>query len=91
MREIIQINDQDVIVKRYKVRLTGRFGSTIETTVPKEVFEREAKRLGLTVKEALEKLDAVWRYNNFRGLHLSFEPREERGERKPTSQGCCKG
>jgi len=28
----------------------------------------------LTFEEALEKLVAVWRYNNFRGLHLSFEP-----------------
>ena len=76
MTETIQTTDEDVIIKRYKVRLTGRFGSTIETTVPKEVFEREARRLGLTVREALEKLVAVWRYDSFIGLHLTFEPME---------------
>jgi len=76
MAETIQTSDEDVIIKRYKVRLTGRFGSTIETTVPKEVFEREARRLGLTVREALEKLVAVWRYDSFIGLHLTFEPTE---------------
>jgi hypothetical protein len=73
MTETIQTSDQDVIIKRYKVRLTGRFGSTIETTVPREVFEREARRLGLTVIEALEELVAVWRYDSFDGLHLTFE------------------
>jgi len=78
MAETIQLSDQDVIVKRYKIRLTGRFGSSIETTVPKEVFEREARRLGLTVEEALEKLNAVWRYNSFKGLYLTFEPKEMR-------------
>jgi len=78
MAETIQISDQDVIIKRYKVRLTGRFGSTIETTVPREVFEREARRLGLTVIEALEELVAVWRYDSFDGLHLTFEPKKTR-------------
>ncbi len=76
MAETIQTSDEDVIIKRYKVRLTGRFGSTIETTVPKEVFEREARRLGLTVREALEKLVAVWRYDSFIGLHLTFETKK---------------
>lgn len=76
MSGIIQTKDQAVIVKRYKIRLTGRLGSTIETSVPKEVFEREARRLGLTAREALQKLDAVWRYDSFKGLHLTFEPKE---------------
>ena len=76
MTETTQTSDEDVIIKRYKVRLTGRFGSSIETTVPKEVFEREARRLGLTVREALEKLVAVWRYDSFIGLRLTFEPVE---------------
>jgi hypothetical protein len=76
MTETIQTTDEDVIIKRYKVRLTGRFGSSIETTVPKEVFEREARRLGLTVREALEKLVAVWRFDSFKGLRLTFEPKK---------------
>jgi len=74
MERIIKLDDKEVIIKKYRIRPTGREGSTLETSIPKEAFEREARRLGLTVEEALEKLEAVWRFNNFRGLHLSFEP-----------------
>lgn len=70
------MKDQDVIKKTYKLRRTGDKGSTIEVSIPREVFEREARRQGLTAEEALEKLVAVWRYNSFRGLHLSFELKE---------------
>lgn len=78
MDTTIRLKDKDVIIKTYKVRKTGRHGATLETSIPKEVFEREARRLGLAFEEALEKLVAVWRYNNFRGLHLSFEhPKEQ--------------
>ncbi len=68
------LDDRKVIIKRYKIRPTGKAGATIETSIPKEAFEREIRKLGLTPKEALRKLRAVWRFNSFRGLHLSFEP-----------------
>lgn len=74
MKNEINIDDKYVLIKRYKIRPTGKQGATLETSIPREVFEREARQLGLTVKEALEKLEAVWRFNNFHGLHLSFEP-----------------
>jgi len=74
MEQQIKIDDKDVIIKRYKIRTTGKQGATLETSIPREVFEREARQLGLTVEEALAQLQAVWRFNNFRGLHLSFEP-----------------
>lgn len=77
METTIELKDTNVIIKAYKVRKTGRNGATIETSIPREVFEREARRLGLTTEEALEKLVAVWRYNSFRGLHLSFEHPKE--------------
>ena len=77
METTIELKDTDVIIKTYKIRKTGRHGATIETSIPREVFEREARRLGLTFEEALEKLVAVWRYNSFRGLHLSFEHPKE--------------
>jgi len=72
--ETVDLADAHVIIRRYKVRPTGRGLRTIETSIPREVFEREARILGLTPEEALVKLVAVWRYNSFRGLHLSFEP-----------------
>lgn len=77
----IHLRDEDVIIKRYKIRTTGKNGATLETSIPREVFEREARRLGLTIEQALKKLVAVWRFNDFRGLHLSFEPREKESEK----------
>lgn len=77
METTIELKDKDVIIRTYKVRKTGRHGATIETSIPRAVFEREARRQGLTFEEALKKLCAVWRYNSFRGLHLSFEPAEK--------------
>jgi hypothetical protein len=69
----IKLEDENLFIKIYKLRATGNQTASIETTIPKEAFEREARRQGMTIKEALEKLRAVWRYNSFRGLHLSFE------------------
>ena len=74
-KKIIELTD--VIIKRYRVRTTGNRGATIETSIPREAFEREARRLGLSVEEALKKLDAVWRFDSFSGLHLSFEPKRD--------------
>jgi hypothetical protein len=73
----VELTDVNLIIKRYTLRVTGRNGRTVETSIPREVVEREARRQGLTLTEALERLEAVWRYNSFRGLLLSFEPREE--------------
>lgn len=73
--QIIELNDGEVIIKRYKIRATGNQNASIETTIPREAFEREARRLGLTVEKAVRNLTAVWRFNSFRGLHLSFEKR----------------
>jgi len=82
MKIEIKIDDKHVIIKRYKIRRAGKAGATLETSIPKEVFQREARRLGLTYEEALKKLEVVWRFNNFRGLYLSFEPIEKETENK---------
>lgn len=69
----IQLNEDEVIIKRYKVRTVGNRDASIETTIPREAFEREARRQGMTVQEAVNRLKAVWRFNSFQGLYLSFE------------------
>ena len=74
--QFIPLDDKKVIQKRYKVRLAGLQGSTMEITLPKEAVEREARRLGITEKD-VEKLVGVWRFNEFRGLHLDFEVKKE--------------
>jgi hypothetical protein len=71
--ETLLIDDKRAIVKRYKLRTAGAQGATIEITLPKEAVEREARRLGISEEEAVEKLIGVWRFNSFRGLHLDFE------------------
>ena len=76
-KQTIRLIDEEVIIKRYKIRTTGNQNASIETTIPREAFEREARRLGLTIEQATEKLLAVWRFNNFQGLHLSFEAKRE--------------
>jgi len=76
MSETIPLDDKRVIVKKYKLRTAGARRATIEITLPKEAVEREARHLGISEKEATEKLIGVWRYNAFRGLYLSFEEKE---------------
>lgn len=71
--ETINIDDTKAIVKKYKLRNAGAQNATIEITLPKQAVEREARRLGVSEEEAVEKLTGVWRYNSFRGLHLDFE------------------
>jgi len=82
MEHTIHIDDKKVIIKKYRVRTTGNQGSTLETSIPREAFEREVRRLGLSFEEALQKLVAVWRFNSFHGLHLSFEPIDKEGSPK---------
>lgn len=72
----VTLDETEVIMQRYRIRRAGR-GKTIEVTVPYNVFEREMRRLGVNPNEAEDDLDAVWRFNSFHGLHLSFEPKEE--------------
>lgn len=69
----IFVDDKEVITKKYKLRTAGAQNATIEITLPKEAVEREARRLGISEEEAVEKLIGVWRYNSFHGLHLVFE------------------
>lgn len=79
LNETIKIDDKKVIMKKYKLRRAGAQRASIEITLPKEIVEREARRLGISEKKAAEKLLGVWKYNNFHGAHLSFEPLEEKG------------
>lgn len=77
MNETIEIDDKKVIMKKYRLRRVGARRATIAITLPREVVEREARRLGISEEEAAEKLFGVWKYNDFHGLHLSFEPVKE--------------
>ena len=81
-KHVIELKDEELFIKSYKVRRSAKDRHSIQTTVPIEAFEREVRRHKMTFEEALEKLKAVWRYNKFRGLHLSFERSIEAGVNK---------
>ena len=82
--KLVKLDDKEVIMKKYALCRVGARRSTIKITLPTEVVEREARRLGISEEEAVEKLLGVWKYNSFDGLHLSFvekEPKKERGRK----------
>lgn len=69
----IQLDDKNLLIKRYTIRKTGRRGASLETTIPREVFAREARRNNMTVDEAIQKLKVVFRYGDFEGVFVTFE------------------
>ena len=63
--------------KTYFMQAVGPDENTIRTSVPKQVVEREAKQLGLTVEEFLEKYKVQWLFNGFPGVYGMFVPIEK--------------
>lgn len=53
------------------VAVDGR--RSIKVTFPYEVVEREAQKHTLTVEEFLKRFQAVAQYDNFEGVHYTFE------------------
>ena len=49
----IELDDKKVVIRKYKVRRTGSRGRTLETSIPREAFEREARRLGFLQRRLL--------------------------------------
>lgn len=72
---VIVISLEDALTRRYDIR-KAHSGKTLEATLPREVIEREAKRLGIEVKDFIATYEIEWLYNDFRGLHARFVPRE---------------
>lgn len=78
--DIVEVNLKEAIPSRsYKLRPTGKSGenSSVETTVPRKVIEREAKKRGLSLDDFIKEYRAVWYANQFDGLHLTFKKKEE--------------
>ena len=72
-----EYDDMKCFVKKYKLRTAGAQGATMEITLPREAVEREARCLGISEEVAVERLVGVWRFGDFRGLHLDFELKKE--------------
>ena len=78
--------------RRYKMwtlRRGDKDVRTVVSTIPYEVVEREARSVGLSVIDFLEKYEAEFLYDSFDGLHIRFviarQKEESLHEAKPVS------
>lgn len=62
--------------KRYRLRPIGR---GISISIPKELVERKARELGITIEELIEKYGVVMMYDNFGNVDAAiiFEKRKK--------------
>ena len=72
----IEYDPKDAINKKYRIRTTGREGSALETTIPRDIVEREARRHNMSIDEFIEKFEVNWNYDSFDGAHFTFKERE---------------
>lgn len=63
--------------KRYKMRGLGTEGLNTVVSIPRVVIEREAEKSGLTIEGFREQYRAVAQFNNFEGVHYTFEKIED--------------
>ena len=65
--------------KTYRLRTAVPGRKSIEVTFPYEVVEKEARSKGLTIREFLNRFQAIAEYDNFEGVRYTFQeiPQEE--------------
>lgn len=78
----IVIDKQHSLRRRYKLRKTGKQWLSWETTIPREVIEREALKAGIPISEFQKMFEAEWLFDNFTGLHLILVPCKRQKEHK---------
>jgi hypothetical protein len=61
---------EDALRKRYCLRRTGKNWLSWETTIPREVIEREARRLGVPLDKIENLLEVEWLFGDFTGLYM---------------------
>ena len=74
MKKIV-VENKGALRRRYRLRRTGRRWLSWETTIPREVIEREARRLGIPLTEFEKRFEVEWLFDNFAGLHLVLVPK----------------
>ena len=70
-------SEKDTYTKTYRMQATGAGGKTIRTSVPSEIVEKEARRLGLTVRQFITHYRVMWLYNGFEGAWAKFVSKEK--------------
>jgi len=77
---MVSIHLTRALRKAYNLRPTGGKGATVETSIPREPLEREARQRGLSVGEFVERFEAVWHFDDFEGLFLTFREKRDPGK-----------
>lgn len=77
---------KDAYKRRYKMRALGENGLNIVVSIPMVVIEGEAEKHGLTTPGFLEQFKAVAQYDNFEGVHYTFEKNEGELQRLPVKR-----
>jgi len=72
-KEVIMAEVKNAYQKKYQIRVPVDGRKSFVVTLPYEVVEREARKKGLTIPEFIEKFQAVASYDNFDGIHYTFE------------------
>jgi len=67
------VETRDSYKRRYKMRAVGQDGLNIVVSIPRVVIERQAEKCELTIEKFLEQFRAVAQYDNFEGVHYTFE------------------
>jgi len=77
--------ETSALKKTYKMRRNSPGVNSIVVAMPFEVVEREARKLGLTVDEFIDRYLVICSYDSFDGVHYTFQTevvngRDTRGE-----------
>lgn len=65
---------EDTLRKEYRIRFNSVGRKSLIVAFPYEVAEREARRLGMSMAEFVERYQAVAQYDSIDGVHYTFEP-----------------
>jgi hypothetical protein len=84
-KEVVKMPEEKVVIdisnalrKEYNLRPTGT--NSFETTIPVEPLKREARKLGMPLEEFIGRYEAVWHFDGFPGLYLTFQEKLQRKE-----------
>ena len=68
--------------KEYQIRMPVKGRKSFVVTLPYEVVDREARKRQLTILELIEKFQVVATYDNFEGVHYTFEEIADESEKQ---------
>ena len=75
MAKII-INPNDSYSRRYKIRFAGK-GRTLETCLPIEYLQKEARKRKLSLEQFVESFEAEFFYDGVKGMFVRFVEKDQ--------------